>query len=130
MRMLKLFFVCVPFFISHICLFSILNNNKEQNSSKQGCCLIWSLLYSQCLVNAWDVIGSQQIYIGIIIVEKIVVRVEENAGLNQNSGLGGKREKGLMRDQGRYRSDGPWRWLGESTLGKELKEMQSVGLVG
>lgn len=50
-----------------------------------------------------------------------MVRVEENAGLNQNSGLGGRGEKGLMRDQGRYRSDGPWRWLGESTLGKGVK---------
>ena len=70
MRMLKLFLcVCLSSFLIFVC-FLFLNNNK-QNPSKQGCCLIWSLLYSQCLVNAWDVIGSQQIYIGIIIVERL-----------------------------------------------------------
>lgn len=63
MRMLKLFLcVCLSSFLTFVC-FLFLNNNK-QNPSKQGCCLIWSL-------NAWDVIGSQQIYIGIIIVERL-----------------------------------------------------------
>lgn len=47
--------------------------------------------------------------------------MEENEGLNQNSGLGERGERGLMREQCRYRSDGPWRWLGESTLGKGVQ---------
>lgn len=70
MRMLKpffFFFPCLSSFLIFIC-FLFLNNNK-QNPSKQGCCLIWSLLYFQCLVNAWDVIGSQKIYIGIMLKE-------------------------------------------------------------
>ena len=48
-----------------------------------------------------------------------MVRVEGNESLNQSSGLGERREKGMVRDQCRYRPDYPWRWLDESTLGKE-----------